>query len=130
MRGYSPAKELLQVLRNRYIHLDKKKTGRRIVNILLSLIIAVIVFFIIKETIAIVSLRMKMNAIKSNISNTKSVIDSLSKEENRLKYDTFYIEKIAREKFGMIKRGEKTYIFVNSKKRNFIQRIIENIKNH
>ena len=42
-------------------------------------------------------------------------IDSLKKLEIQMKNDTLEIERLAREKYGMIKQGEKV-IFINKKK--------------
>ena len=42
-------------------------------------------------------------------------IDSLKKLEIQMKNDTLEIERVAREKYGMIKQGEKV-IFINKKK--------------
>lgn len=117
-------------MRNKYLHFDKEKSGRRIVNILLSVLIFVILFFILREVVGIISMEMKLSIIKKNIKSITLSIDSLERENERLKNDTFYIEKIAREQIGMVKKGEKVYIFINPKKKNLFQRIIRNIKNH
>ena len=42
-------------------------------------------------------------------------IDSLKKLDIQMKNDTLEIERLAREKYGMIKQGEKV-IFINKKK--------------
>ena len=42
-------------------------------------------------------------------------IDSLKKLDIQMKNDTLAIERLAREKYGMIKQGEKV-IFINKKK--------------
>lgn len=42
-------------------------------------------------------------------------IDSLKKLEKELMYDTLTMERLAREKYGMIKKGE-TVIFIKKKK--------------
>ncbi|NIA22953.1 MAG: hypothetical protein GWP03_02145 [Proteobacteria bacterium] len=117
-------------MRNKYLHFDKEKSGRRIINILLSVLIVIILFFILKEVVGIISVEMKMNIIRKETKLTELRIDSLLKEEEKLKNDTFYIEKIAREQFGMAKKGEKVYIFIKSRKKNIFQRFIQNIKNH
>ena len=130
MKLYFSEKELFQVLRNKYLHFDKEKSGRRIINILLSVVIIIISFFIIKEIIGVISMETKINAVKKGIKITGFKIDSMEKEENKLVNDTSYIEKIAREQFGMVKRGEKVYIFVPHKRKNFLQRIIDDIRHH
>ncbi len=43
-------------------------------------------------------------------------IDSLKQENTKLKTDTAYIEKIAREKLGMARKDEKVYKFIGESK--------------
>jgi cell division protein FtsB len=43
-------------------------------------------------------------------------IDSLTVQNARLKNDTLYIEKIAREKLGMARKDEKVYKFIRETK--------------
>ncbi|HON11316.1 MAG: septum formation initiator family protein [Fibrobacter sp.] len=50
--------------------------------------------------------------LSSQIKQSHRVIDSLKTEIERLKNDTVYIEKIAREKLGMARRDEKIYKFI------------------
>ncbi len=38
------------------------------------------------------------------------VTDSLKRHIKRLRYDTLYIERVAREKFGLVKPGEKIFV--------------------
>lgn len=38
------------------------------------------------------------------------VTDSLVRHINSLRYDTLYIERVAREKYGLVKPGEKIFI--------------------
>jgi len=49
------------------------------------------------------------------IAAARAEIDSLKAEIERLQNDTAYIEKIAREKYGMARKGEKIYKFVEEK---------------
>ncbi|MBP7461154.1 MAG: septum formation initiator family protein [Candidatus Delongbacteria bacterium] len=55
------------------------------------------------------SLQKQIAAIEDSISRLKQVNDSLSLEEKKLLYDYNYLEKIARERLGMAKPGEKIY---------------------
>jgi cell division protein FtsB len=43
-------------------------------------------------------------------------MDSLSVQNQRLKSDTAYMEKIAREKLGMARKDEKVYKFIEEPK--------------
>ena len=47
--------------------------------------------------------------IQNEINSLRSQIAQLEKEEERLKFDEEYIERIAREKFKMVKPGERVY---------------------
>lgn len=50
------------------------------------------------------------NDIHIQIEAQKSTADSLRRYTKALLYDTIEIERIARERYGMIKPGEKVYI--------------------
>lgn len=56
------------------------------------------------------SLETDCNAIRTQIEAQQSTADSLHKYIKALLYDTIEIERIARERYGMIKPGEKVYI--------------------
>ena len=47
--------------------------------------------------------------IQNEINNLRNQIAMLEKEEEKLKFDEKYIEKIAREKFKMVKPGERVF---------------------
>lgn len=46
------------------------------------------------------------------LKRSHEIIDSLENEIKRLKNDTAYIEKIAREKLGMARKNEKVFKFI------------------
>ena len=50
--------------------------------------------------------------MSKEITKRNATIDSLKITIKKLEKDTAYIEKIAREKFGMAKKGEKVYKFI------------------
>lgn len=54
-------------------------------------------------------------SLTEQIDESERTIDSLKDEIERLKSDTAYIEKIAREKLGMARRNEKIYKFIEEK---------------
>lgn len=58
----------------------------------------------------------KNKAIEQEVKELNETIDSLKKTIEKLKTDTAYIERIAREKLGMAKKGEKVYKFVEEEK--------------
>jgi cell division protein FtsL len=57
-------------------------------------------------------LRGEDKAREREIAAANAEIDSLKAEIERLKNDTAYIEKIARENLGMARKGEKIFKFV------------------
>ena len=51
--------------------------------------------------------------IQNEINNLRNQIAMLEKEEEKVKFDEKYIEKIAREKFKMVKPGERVFKVTN-----------------
>ena len=55
------------------------------------------------------SLKKEKLEIQNEINSLRNQIAMLEKEEEKLKFDENYIEKIAREKFKMVKPGERVF---------------------
>ena len=55
------------------------------------------------------SLKKQKLDIQNEINDLRNQIAMLEKEEEKLKFDEKYIEKIAREKFKMVKPGERVF---------------------
>ena len=55
------------------------------------------------------SLKKEKQEIQNEINYLRNQIAMLEKEEEKLKFDEKYIEKIAREKFKMVKPGERVF---------------------
>ncbi len=55
------------------------------------------------------SLKKEKLGIQNQINDLRNQIALLEKEEEKLKFDEKYIEKIAREKFKMVKPGERVF---------------------
>ena len=55
------------------------------------------------------SLKKEKLEIQNEINDLRNQIALLEKEEEKLKFDDKYIEKIAREKFKMVKPGERVF---------------------
>ena len=55
------------------------------------------------------SLKKEKLEIQNKINDLRNQISMLEKEEEKLKFDEKYIEKIAREKFKMVKPGERVF---------------------
>lgn len=65
--------------------------------------------------IAVYKAHTETQVLSDRIAESKRAIDSLQLEIERLKNDTVYIEKIAREKLGMARRNEKIFKFIEEK---------------
>ena len=55
------------------------------------------------------SLKKEKLEIQNKVNDLRNQIAMLEKEEEKLKFDEKYIEKIAREKFKMVKPGERVF---------------------
>ena len=55
------------------------------------------------------SLKKEKLEFQNEINDLRNQIAMLEKEEEKLKFDEKYIEKIAREKFKMVKPGERVF---------------------
>lgn len=88
-----------------------KKTGRWII----IAIISTFLFFFLSGNdgmIALFQAHLENKKLESKIIEYKKTIDSLEVTIVKLKTDTAYIERIAREKLGMAGKDEKVYKFV------------------
>ena len=100
-----------------------KKYKTKIKNrayILLFLLIGGITYLIyadfgIKKLIAV---KKEKNNFQSQIQSLLNQQISIQNEINKLKTDTLYIEQLAREKFLMVKPGEKVFKVMDSKSIN------------
>lgn len=91
-----------------------KKIGRWIVVAIVLLLLS----FLFSGNNSIISLYFSHLDIKKKqqeIQKKHREIDSLSLEIKKLKTDTLYMEKIAREKLGMARKNEKVYKFIEGK---------------
>lgn len=59
------------------------------------------------------NLQKQIAEIEDSIQQLKKINDSISLEEKKLLYDYNYLEKLARERLGMAKKGEKIYRYYN-----------------
>ena len=57
----------------------------------------------------------QMQHLLREIKHSRTTVDSLTQEADRLKNDTAHIERIAREKYGMAGKNEKMYKFIEEK---------------
>lgn len=88
---------------------NKKKVNIFIVSTIIIIVLAFIVFSPSGLIIRIL-LNNKQKELLKLINQEKLVQDSLVKSIDQLKNDTLEIERIAREKFGMKRPGEKLFL--------------------
>ncbi len=88
----------------------KRLTRRRIVLAIIVLVpILGFVLFSRRGVIARVGLEMEKQSALEDIRQARTQQDSLRTVIQQLQTDTLLIEKLAREKYGMIKPGETVY---------------------
>ena len=88
------------------------KSFLSITNILMVTIIVGCIFLLLfsdRGLINLWSLKKEKLGIQNEINDLRNQIAMLEKEEEKLKFDKQYIEKIAREKFKMVKPGERVF---------------------
>ena len=88
------------------------KSFLSITNILMVTIIVgciSLLLFSDRGLINLWSLKKEKLEIQNEINDLRNQIALLEKEEEKLKFDEKYIEKIAREKFKMVKPGERVF---------------------
>ena len=95
-------------------HSSKKR--KLFVTIIICLFVILMFFFSDYGVIKRISLEMKSNELQKEISVQNQISDSLQTIINKLQKDTFEIEKIAREKYGMTKPNEEVYYLKKRKK--------------
>jgi cell division protein FtsB len=82
--------------------------------ILLAVILVPIIsalMFNKRGVIVRIGLEQERSRLKEDIQEAQHIQDSLQQYMKDLRTDTFLIESIAREKYGMLKPNEKAYIF-------------------
>ena len=99
--------------RARYKHKPEAENLRRLYLILgvLSFVTLFIIFFVIGDygLYQIFVLKKQKNQITDHIAELKLEQDSMQAERNRLETDMEYIERLARERYRMAKKGEKVF---------------------
>lgn len=99
--------------RTRYKNNPEADNIRRLYLILgvLSFVTLFIIFFVIGDygLYQIYMLNRQKKQVTRHIAELKIEQDSLQEEKNRLETDLEYIEKLARERYRMAKKGEKVF---------------------
>jgi cell division protein FtsB len=98
---------------------SRKTTGRFAILIGGCLIAVGAAWFLFSGPAGIVSMYRsgkELRRLQTEMARAHARVDSLTAEIERLKSDTVYIEKMAREKLGMARPGEKIYKFIEQDK--------------
>lgn len=92
-------------------HINKKLRRRRlIIALLIALPICGFVLFSSRGVVARISLELQSSNLQAELEAATLRRDSLKQVIRRLQNDTLLIEQLARERYGMIKPGEKVYV--------------------
>ena len=94
------------------------KDKNHIRNIIYSVVIFIFVIYALFSSYGIVTtvtLQNKQKNLQKQINNYKIIADSLQEHIRLLKTDTLYIERVAREKYGLVKPNEKVFIIPQEK---------------
>lgn len=90
-----------------------KKRRYAIIGTLVIIVIGIFVVFSDYGLLKRFRLELEKRDIQNEIATQNKIRDSLNLEIKMLITDSLTIEKIAREKYGMIKPGEEIYIIPN-----------------
>jgi len=102
----------------------KNKKQRKINKLKIYLLTTIIVcgiislIFIDFGIAKLINLKSKKNKLHTSINQLLQQQTTIQEEIHKLTYDTSYVEKIAREKFMMVKPGEKVFKVIESKQVN------------
>jgi cell division protein FtsB len=89
---------------------------KRSLRIALFAAMALVLYAVLNNgVITLVRLHQDVRTLQKEITLTSTLIDSLKIEIQRLKTDTTYIERIARERLGMARSDETIYKFIEEK---------------
>lgn len=99
----------------------RNKRNNKLKLYLLSTIMIVgivTLIFIDFGILKLINLKNKKGELTTNIDQLLKQQTNIQEENYKLIYDTNYVEKIAREKFMMVKPGEKVFKVIESKQVN------------
>jgi len=95
---------------------QKKKNKLKIYSLIIIAIIGIAgLLFVDFGILQLIQLKQNKNHLRSDIEQLLTQQISIQDEIHKLKYDTSYIEKIARERFMMVRPGEKVFKVIESK---------------
>lgn len=90
--------------------MTEQRKRRLMIAAIIGIPVASYALFSSRGLFARMSLEWERKSLAGRIESVRKEQDSLKNHIHRLEQDTTLIEKIAREKYGMIKPGEKVFI--------------------
>jgi cell division protein FtsL len=93
---------------------QRKKTIKRFLLLLLAVFVVYSFFSGPYGSLRLVSLFKEKQEVKLEIKELEAEIMNMEQRKEKLENDSFYLEKEAREKLGMARKGEKIYKFVDT----------------
>ena len=89
-------------------------------GVLLLMGITLLIIFIFGDhgLLQLYKLKRERAKVQAHILQLRKERETVTVEKNRLENDIFYLEKLARERFRMVKPGEKVYKVISKKKEN------------
>jgi cell division protein FtsL len=101
-------------MKQKHPHLNIKKISQ-LIALVVVLLVTAFLFIGNDSIIHLYYSHLKAKKTEREIKKAQAEVDSLVLESKKLKNDTTYIEKIAREKLGMAGKKEKVFKFIENK---------------
>lgn len=98
--------------------MKKKESKNKLAKaaaIIFSLLIFAFILFNDYGIVNYLKLKYKLDSINSDIEKVENNISKIEAEIDSLKTSNFKLEKVARERYNMIRKGEKTLIIEDAK---------------
>ena len=92
--------------------MSKKKRPKAWIILLFIIATASLTPILIDQQKMLYMKNIEMNSVNNKITSENKIKEDLQKQKKILNTD-LYVEKVAREKLGMIKSGEKVFVDVN-----------------
>lgn len=101
---------MLQTKKNIIEFIQDKNRVKKYILTLLILIFVTFAFFSDYGIINTIKLQHTQSILNKQIAEENRITDSLKNHIHRLQTDTLFIERVAREKYGLVKPGETVFI--------------------
>lgn len=89
-----------------------KRKKSKVGLILIAVICAYFIYIMVGQEKLLIQKQNEMKKIEAKIEDEKALNEELQKQKQEVNSDS-YVERIAREKLGMVKPGEKVFVDVN-----------------